>query len=123
MEFLIQSNCQNVIIKVDSELVINAAKRISNGIGPEKVTKNWRLTRILQIIQVHLQELRTLRFIHGRRKANKLVDILANQGVSCKDNTILRRRNTMAQSNLKKLYHNQVEDYKEEYRSKMTEPN
>ena len=100
---MIQSNCQNVIIEADSELVINAAKRISNGTGPEKVTKHWRLTRVLQRIQVHLQELHTLIFIHVRRKANKLADILANQGVSNKDSVILRRWNTMVQSNLKKF--------------------
>ena len=106
LEFLIQSNCQNVIIEADSELVINAAKRISNGTRPEKVTKHWRLTRVLQRIQAHIQELRTLRFIHVRIKANKLADILANQGVSSKENAILSKWNTMVQSNLKKLCHN-----------------
>jgi len=40
LEVLIQNNCQNVIIEADSELVINAAKRISNGTGSEKVTKH-----------------------------------------------------------------------------------
>lgn len=123
LEFLIQNNCQNVIIEADSELVINAAKRISNGTGPEKVTKQWRLTQVLHRIQAHLQELRTLRFIHVRRKANKLADILANQGVSCKDSAIFKRWNTMAQSNLKKLCHNQAKEDKEEYRSKMIESN
>lgn len=120
---MIQSNCQNVIVEADSELLINAAKRISNGTGLEKVTKQWRLTRVLQRIQVHLLELCTLRFTHVRRKTNKLADILANQGVSSKDSAILRRWNTMVQSNLKKLCHNRVEEDKEEYRHKMTEPN
>ena len=72
---------------------------------------------------MHLQELRTLRFTHVRRKANKLAYILANQGVSCKDNAILRRWNKMVQSNLKKLCHNYVEEDKEEYSRKMTDPN
>lgn len=72
---------------------------------------------------MHLQELRTLRFIHVRRKANELANILANQGVSSKDSPILRRWNTMVQSNLKKLCHNQVEEEKEEYSRKMTDPN
>lgn len=40
LEFLIQSNSQNVIIEADLELVINAAKRISNGTGLEKVKKH-----------------------------------------------------------------------------------
>lgn len=72
---------------------------------------------------MHLQELHTLRFIHVRRKANKLAEILSNQGVNNKDSEILRRWNTMAQRNLKKLYHNQPKEDKEEYIRKMTEHN
>lgn len=123
LEFLIQNNCQNFIIEVDSKLVINAAKRISNGTGPKKVTKHWRLTQVLHKIQAHLQELRTLIFIHVWRKAKKLADILANQGVNCKDSAILRGWNAMTQSNLRKLCHNQAEEDKEVYRSKMKESN
>lgn len=106
LEFLIQNNCQNFIVEADSELVINAAKRISNGTGPEKVTKHWRLTQVLHRIQVHLHELRTLKFIHVRREAKKLMDILANQGVSCKDNITLRKWSTMEQRTPQKLCHN-----------------
>jgi len=123
LEFLIQNNCQNVIIEADSELVINAARRISNGTRSEKVIKHWRLTQVLQRIQVHLQVLRTFSFIHVKRRANKLADILANHGVGCKNSTILWRWNTMAQSNLKNLCQNQAEEDIEGYRSKMTETN
>ena len=78
LEFLKQDNCHKLMIEADSELVINAAKKLSHGTGSEKVTKHWRLIRVLQRIQIHLQGLRTLRFNHVRRKANKLADILSN---------------------------------------------
>lgn len=101
LEFLKQDNNQNVIIEADSELVINVAKKIDHGIGLEKVSKHWRLIRVLQKIQDHLQGLRTLTFIHVRRKSNKLTDILANQRVTCKDNRIMMSSHAMPQSDLK----------------------
>ena len=82
LEFLKQDNCLNVIIEADSELIINSVKRISCGIVSEKVSKHWRLIRVFQRIQGHPQGLRTVSFNHVRRKANKLVDILTNQGMS-----------------------------------------
>eukprot|EP00253_Pinus_taeda_P021775 PITA_21775 len=43
LDFLSQENRQNVIVEVDSELIINSVKKISGGTKPEKVSKNWRL--------------------------------------------------------------------------------
>lgn len=54
LEFLKQNNCQNVIIEADSELVIKVVRRISHGTGSEKVTKHWRLVRVLHKIQGHI---------------------------------------------------------------------
>lgn len=72
---------------------------------------------MFQKIQYHLQVLRTLRFIHVRRKANKLVDILANQAVTYKDNEISMSWRSLPQSNLKGLFHNQVEEDKKVYQN------
>ena len=43
LEILIESNLHDTIIEVDSELIINSVKKISNGITPERVSKHWRL--------------------------------------------------------------------------------
>jgi len=58
-----------------------------------------------------------------RKKANKLADILANQGVSCKDRKILMDWLAMSPSNLKELCHNQEEEDKEVYKNKTQESN
>ena len=43
LEILMESNLHNAIIGADSKLVINAAKKICNGMTPGKVLKHWRL--------------------------------------------------------------------------------
>jgi len=121
LEFLKQANYLNVIIEADSELVINSAKRISHGTGSEKVSKHWRLISVLHKIQGHLQGLRMVRFKHVHRKANKLVNILAKQGVSCKESRILMELLALPQGKLKELCHNQAEEDKEVYRNKTKE--
>lgn len=50
LELLVQENRQNVIIKAESELIINSARRISWGMGPKKVSKHWRLIQVFQQI-------------------------------------------------------------------------
>lgn len=118
LDFLKQDHYHKVIIEADLELVINATKKLSHGTGLEKVTKHWRLTRVLQKIQMCLKGLRMLIFNHVCRKANKLVDILANQGVTCKDsqNSMIWRE--MPQSQLKALCHTQAEEHKREYQNR-----
>lgn len=71
------------MIEADSELIINSVQKIDNGTAPDKVSKHWKLNRVFQGIQSHLQGLRTISFHHVHRHANKLVDLLANQGVRC----------------------------------------
>lgn len=43
LKILKRNNIQNVIIEVDSELIIKSVKRISYGTEPKKVSKYWRL--------------------------------------------------------------------------------
>lgn len=83
LEILIEYNLHNKIIEVDSELTINLVKRIGNGSAPEKVSKQWWLLQVYQHIQLHLRALRTLRFVHVRRTANRLADRLENEGFLC----------------------------------------
>ena len=95
-----QENRQNVIIEADSELIINSVKRISHGMEPEKVSKHWRLIQVFQRIQRHLKCLRTVSFNHVRRTANKLADILANQGVICTESRVSMGWQEMPQNRL-----------------------
>jgi len=46
LEFLVQENRQNMIIEVDSEIVINFVRRISWGTRLEKASSNWRLIQV-----------------------------------------------------------------------------
>lgn len=85
LEILLRYNIQNVTIEVDSELVINSAKRINVGATPEKISEHWKLLQIYQRIQVHLRMFRTLALVHVHREANKMTDWLANEGVQNKN--------------------------------------
>lgn len=81
LEILLEYNIHNVIIEADSKLVINSVKRISVGVAPEKIPRHWWLLQVYERIQVHLRMLRTLRLVHVRREAKKVVDWLASEGV------------------------------------------
>jgi len=73
LDLLKQNNCLNVMIEANLELIINSVQKIHNGTVLDKVSKHWNLIRVFQIIQSHLQGLRTISFHHVRIKANKLV--------------------------------------------------
>lgn len=81
LELLKRSHSSNVIIEANSEISINAVKRINCGIVLEKDSKHWTLIQVYQRIQNHLLSLQTISFNHVQQKANKLADTLANQGV------------------------------------------
>jgi len=85
LEIPVEANLQNVIIEANSDLIIRVAKKIQNGTSPDKVSKHWKLLHIFHRIHSHLQTLKTIRFVHVRRKENMLSDRLANEGVANKD--------------------------------------
>lgn len=85
LEILLNSNSHNVIIEVDSELIIRAAKKICNGTSPNKVSKHWRFLQVFHRIHSHSQTLETISFVHVKRKANMLASCLANEGVTNMD--------------------------------------
>lgn len=82
LDFLKKDNLQNIIIEIDSEMIINLVQRIYCGTELENVSSHWRLIQVFQRIQFNLVDLRTVRFTHVRWMANKVVDILANQEVA-----------------------------------------
>ena len=44
LEIMLESKLHNAIIETNSELVINASKKMCNGTTPRKVSKHWRLS-------------------------------------------------------------------------------
>eukprot|EP00253_Pinus_taeda_P001503 PITA_01503 len=112
LEFLVQENYQNMIIEADSKLIINSVKRISWGMKPEKASRNWRLVQVFQWIHSHLQSLRTVSFAHVRRKANKMVDLLANQGVIYTDNRVAMNWKELPQNKFKTACQNLADEDK-----------
>lgn len=64
LELMEQNNCQNVIVKVIYEIIINLVKRISCGTDLEKVSKQWSLIQVYQQIQLHLLGLCIVSFNH-----------------------------------------------------------
>lgn len=88
IEILMEGNLHNAIIEANSKLVINVAKKMCNRKAHGKVSKHWRLSQVFQHILSQLQTLRTVSFIHVRRKCNMLANHLANEGVLCKESYI-----------------------------------
>lgn len=118
---MVQDNRKNVIIESNSELIINSVKRISWGMEPEKVSKHWRLIQVFQRIQLHLRGLLTVSFNHVRRKANKLADLLANQGVNYTTNKVAMGWQGLPQNGLKEQCCYQVDEDMMVYRNKAME--
>jgi len=110
LEILILHRSTNVIIEANSEITINSVKRISCGTKPEKVSNHWRLIQVYQRIQAHLQGLHTVSFSHVHQNANKLADILANQGVNNADRGMEKKSEEMSQNRLKELCDKQAEE-------------
>ena len=113
LELLILNHSSNVIIEADSEISINAIKRIGFRASSKKVSKHWRLIQVYQRIHKHLLSLRTVSFSHVRSEANKLADTLANQGVFNTECRIEMKWQEMPQDRLKALCKEQEEDDRE----------
>ena len=85
LEILVNSDSHNIIIEADSELIIRTTKKICNGTTPDKVSKHWRLSQVFHCIHSHLQTLKTISFVHVKRKANMVADRLEKEGVINKE--------------------------------------
>ena len=65
----------------DSQIVIMAATRVLQGTTSSKVSNSWRLSHKLKVLELLLQNHKAITFGHMHRKANYVVDLLANKGV------------------------------------------
>jgi len=113
LELLKLNNSSNVLIEADSEISINAVKKISYGTARERVSKRWRLIQVHQRIQKHLQSLRMVSFNHVWQKANKLADLPANLGVTNPNCRVEMKWQEMPTSRLKALCETQAAEDKE----------
>ena len=57
-------------------------KQLANGKSTEKVSSSWRLASRLDDLRSMVMTHSTLSFVHVRREANQVADLLANVGVS-----------------------------------------
>ena len=76
------------------------------------------LIRVFQRIQSHLLGLRRVSFNHVRRKANKLADIMDNQGVCCIEGEVLREWQELPQRRLKDLCLKQAKEDMDVFRNR-----
>lgn len=118
LEILRDSNLHNTIIETNFELIIHLVKKICYGSTPDKVSRHWRLLQVYQRIQSHPQNMKTPSFTHVHLTTNKLVDILANEGILCaKRNKIYDWKGTH-QGRLKEVCLRQVNMDREFYQSR-----
>jgi len=94
-------------------------KKINNGTAPEKVSKHWKLIWVFQ----RIQGLRIISLHHVHRKAKKLLDLLANQGVNCIENKVLIKWQELHPRRMKALCCEKVEEDKEVFRQKAIKAN
>ena len=64
----------NAVIEGDSEVAITAARKIYRGTPASKVTRHWRLAKVIDNIAKLLGEMKGLTFQSVRRKANTVAD-------------------------------------------------
>jgi ribonuclease HI len=82
-------NLNHLIIEGDSQVIISLATKIINGSDPAKVSPSWHLLSPLETLHTLLHPSLTLIPSHVRREENKVVDKLANEGVSSQAEDIL----------------------------------
>lgn len=77
-----------LILEGDSSLVITICNKLLNGTLPCKVSQSWHLLAIIEALPTTLRNIEVFLPLHIRRKANKVVDHLANVGVESSINTL-----------------------------------
>lgn len=86
MALVANLNIQPVILEGDSQIIINLAKKLQQGYQVNKITKNWRLEFCVERLADIIGRFRHCAFSHVRRRANRVADKLANQGVTVDEN-------------------------------------
>ena len=88
LNIAIYNGFQKIILEGDSSLVITICRKIMNDTLPCKVSQILHLSAIIEELLTTLRSIEVLLPSHIRRKANKVVDHLANVGVKSSAITI-----------------------------------
>lgn len=70
-----------VILEGDSQIILQMAEKLLNGKPIHKVANNWRMAHNLGQLRAKLIRHSEVQIHHVKCKANKFVDLLANNGV------------------------------------------
>lgn len=70
-----------IILEGDSQIILQMAEKLLNGKPVHKVAENWRMEHNLEQLRAKLIRHSEVQIHHVKRKANKLADLLANNGV------------------------------------------
>lgn len=81
LQIAVEHRYLNLTVEGDSNLIITVLHRLLNDTPTTIVIKNWRLAAAIESTGSLLPKLQTVHPSHIHRKANKLADRLANEGV------------------------------------------
>ena len=73
-----KNNYWPLLVEGDSNVATQACWKLQQGCSVAKISTRWRLNRILQWIDDSIKEAKGVLFQAVRRKANNMVDYLAN---------------------------------------------
>jgi ribonuclease HI len=82
LQLATKNNFAKIIVEGDSQIIIGLLRRIINGANPDRISPSWRLSHGLKIIADLVQPNQAIIPTHVRRKANQVVDELANLGTN-----------------------------------------
>ena len=71
----------SVILEGDSQVILQMVEKLLNDKQVHKVADNWRMIHNLELLKAKLLNHLEVQIHHIKRKANSLVDLLANHGV------------------------------------------
>ena len=82
MQIAIRNGWLLAIVKGDSQILIHMAQQMANGKSAEKVASSWCLVGRMEDLRTLIVTYSVLYFHHIRREANRVVELMANIGVS-----------------------------------------
>lgn len=78
----------SLIMEGDSMIIIHTTQHLLCGSNIQKLSKNWRLNRLMEHLLDLLLAFSIIQTSHVRRKANKFLDYLENHGVNNPNNPV-----------------------------------
>ena len=73
-----------IILEGDSQVILQMENKLLHGKPVSKVAENWKMNNSFEMLRNILQGHSEVKIHHVRRKENKLVDLVANYGVTQK---------------------------------------